>query len=65
MSEHPELVMEQAYLDRAYEHLAAMRARTEAAVSIEDSAAPGRRTRPSHRHTCGTGCAAWMWISRA
>ncbi len=39
MSEHAELVAEQAYLDRAYEHLAAMRERTEAAVSIEDSAA--------------------------
>src|SRR4051812_10059147 len=39
MSEHPELVAEQAYLDRAYEQLAAMRARTEAAVAIEESAA--------------------------
>ena len=39
MSEHPELAIEQAYLDRAYEHLAAMRARTEAAVAIEESAA--------------------------
>ncbi len=39
MSEHPELLAEQAYLDRAYEKLAAMRARTEAAVAIEESAA--------------------------
>ncbi len=39
MSEHPDLVAEQAYLDRAYEQLAAMRVRTEAAVAIEESAA--------------------------
>ena len=38
MSTHPELAEEQAYLARAYEHLAAMRSRTEAAVSIEEGA---------------------------
>ncbi|MEO7428189.1 MAG: AAA family ATPase, partial [Acidimicrobiales bacterium] len=39
MSQHPEVPVEQAYLDRAYEHLAAMRARTRAAASITESAA--------------------------
>src|SRR5689334_23688072 len=38
MSTHPELSEEQAYLARAYEHLAAMRGRTEAAASIEEGA---------------------------
>jgi DNA helicase IV len=36
---HPELEAEQDHLDRAYRCLAAMRARTEAAASIADSAA--------------------------
>ena len=61
MSEHPDLGIEQAYLDRAYEHLAAMRARTEAAVAIEESAARPS-TRRSRKLTCGTGCAVSMWI---
>jgi DNA helicase IV len=39
MSEHPDLPVEQAYLDRAYEHLARMRARTRSAASIAQSAA--------------------------
>lgn len=39
MSTHPELALEQAYLDQAYEHLAAMRARTRAAAAITESAA--------------------------
>jgi DNA helicase IV len=39
MSAHAELPAEQAYLDRAYEHLARMRARTRAAASITESAA--------------------------
>jgi DNA helicase IV len=39
MSHHPDLAVEQAYLDRAYEHLARMRARTRSAASITDSAA--------------------------
>ena len=39
MSEHPELSIEQAYLDHAYEHLARMRDRTAQAASIESSAA--------------------------
>jgi DNA helicase IV len=39
MSQHPDLAAEQAYLDRAYEHLARMRARTRAAASIAQSAA--------------------------
>jgi DNA helicase IV len=36
---HPELPLEQAYLDRAYSHLARMRERTRAASSITESAA--------------------------
>ncbi len=39
MSKHPDLAREQAYLDHAYEHLARMRDRTEAAASLSDSAA--------------------------
>lgn len=39
MSTHPDLAAEQAYVDHAYEHLAAMRARTEAAAAIAQSAA--------------------------
>jgi len=39
MTPHPDLPLEQAYLDRAYAHLARMRSRTKAAVSITDSAA--------------------------
>lgn len=39
MSQHPDLTAEQAYLDRAYEHLARMRARTRSAASIAQSAA--------------------------
>lgn len=39
MSQHPELTAEQDYLDRAYEHLARMRARTRSAASIAQSAA--------------------------
>ncbi|MFZ6005018.1 MAG: HelD family protein [Actinomycetota bacterium] len=39
MSRHPDLALEQAYLDRAYEHLARMQARTRAAASIAESAA--------------------------
>ncbi|MGH9135843.1 MAG: HelD family protein [Acidimicrobiales bacterium] len=39
MAVHPELAAEQAYLDRAYACLAAMRARTQQAASIADSAA--------------------------
>jgi DNA helicase IV len=39
MSQHPDVPVEQAYLDRAYEHLARMRARTRAAASIAESAA--------------------------
>ena len=38
-STHPELPIEQAYLDRAYAHLARMRARTKAATEIADNAA--------------------------
>ena len=36
---HPDQPLEQAYLDRAYRHLARMRDRTRAATSIEESAA--------------------------
>ncbi|HEX4866912.1 MAG TPA: hypothetical protein VFV32_04740 [Acidimicrobiales bacterium] len=36
---HPELATEQAYVDRAYAHLAAMRDRTRAAVAVADTAA--------------------------
>jgi DNA helicase IV len=36
---HPELPLEQAYLERAYEHLARMRERTRAATAIQSSAA--------------------------
>lgn len=39
MSHHPDVPVEQTYLDRAYEQLARMRARTLAAASITDSAA--------------------------
>jgi DNA helicase IV len=39
MTTHPDLPLEQAYLDRAYEHLARMRARTRAAASVAESAA--------------------------
>jgi DNA helicase IV len=39
VSHHPELAEEQAYLDRAYDHLSQMRARTSAAASITESAA--------------------------
>ncbi len=41
MTHHPDLAVEQAYLDRAYAHLARMRARTKQAASLEDSAAQG------------------------
>ena len=41
MTHHPELPLEQAYLDRAYAHLARMRARTKEAASLKDSAAQG------------------------
>lgn len=36
---HPDLPLEQAYLERAYAHLARMRDRTRAATSIQESAA--------------------------
>jgi DNA helicase IV len=36
---HPELPVEQAYLDRAYAHLARMRARTKQATEVADNAA--------------------------
>lgn len=39
MTQHPELEVEQAYLDRAYAHLGRMRARTEKAAAITESAA--------------------------
>ena len=39
MTTHPELPVEQAYLDRAYAHLARMRARTKQATEIADNAA--------------------------
>jgi DNA helicase IV len=39
MSTHPDLAAEQAYVDDAYEHLAAMRDRTRAAAAIAQSAA--------------------------
>ncbi len=39
MSHHPELAIEQAYLDAAYAHLARMRARTEAAAAITEGGA--------------------------
>lgn len=41
MTHHPDLPLEQAYLDRAYAHLARMRARTKEAASLKDSAAQG------------------------
>ena len=44
MTTHPELPVEQAYLDRAYAHLARMRARTKEAASITSP-----RPRPSTR----------------
>lgn len=39
MTQHPELALEQAYLDRAYAHLGRMRERTKQAASITESAA--------------------------
>ena len=39
MTHHPELALEQAYLDRAYAHLARMRERTKRAAAITESAA--------------------------
>jgi DNA helicase IV len=39
VSHHPELPLEQAYLERAYEHLARMRVRTQGAVAVADNAA--------------------------
>ena len=39
MTHHPELDLEQAYLDRAYAHLSRMRERTKQAASITESAA--------------------------
>jgi len=39
MTHHPDLPLEQAYLDRAYAHLARMRARTKQAASLTESAA--------------------------
>jgi DNA helicase IV len=39
MSHHPDLALEQAYLDRAYAHLARMRERTKQAAAITESAA--------------------------
>src|SRR5690349_5997852 len=39
MTTHPELPVEQAYLDRAYAHLARMRSRTKQATEIADNAA--------------------------
>ncbi len=39
MTHHPELALEQAYLDRAYAHLARMRERTKQAAAITESAA--------------------------
>ncbi|MEQ1787866.1 MAG: AAA family ATPase, partial [Acidimicrobiales bacterium] len=39
MTTHPELALEQAYLDRAYAHLGRMRERTKQAASITESAA--------------------------
>jgi DNA helicase IV len=39
VSSHPDLPAERAYLARAYEHLAAMRARTEAVADIAEGAA--------------------------
>lgn len=39
MTHHPDLALEQAYLDRAYAHLARMRARTKQAASLTQSAA--------------------------
>jgi DNA helicase IV len=41
MTHHPDRPLEQAYLDRAYAHLARMRARTKEAASLKDSAAQG------------------------
>jgi DNA helicase IV len=39
MTTHPELPLEQAYLDRAYAHLARMRVRTRHATDVADNAA--------------------------
>ena len=43
MTHHPELALEQAYLDRAYAHLARMRARTKQAAADHRVGRPGRR----------------------
>jgi DNA helicase IV len=50
MDHHPDLAAEQAYLDRAYEHLARMRARTRAAASISQSAAQAVDSAIAQRH---------------
>lgn len=50
MDHHPDLATEQAYLDRAYEHLADMRARTRAAASISQSAAQAVDSAIAQRH---------------
>src|SRR5687768_18553005 len=39
MTTHPELPLEQAYLDQAYAHLARMRDRTKGATEVADNAA--------------------------
>jgi DNA helicase IV len=39
MTQHPDLALEQAYLDRAYAHLARMRERTKGLASLTDTAA--------------------------
>ncbi|MGH9085337.1 MAG: HelD family protein, partial [Acidimicrobiales bacterium] len=50
MSQHPDLTAEQSYLDRAYEHLGRMRARTRAAASITESAAQAVDSVVAQRH---------------
>ena len=50
MTTHPDLPTEQAYLDRAYEHLARMRSRTRAAASLESSAAGAVDSAIAQRH---------------
>ena len=45
MTHHPELALEQAYLDRAYAHLARMRERTKQVASITGVGGPGGRLR--------------------
>ena len=57
MTHHPELALEQAYLDRAYAHLARMRERTEAGGRRSRSPRRRRSTRPSPRPTCTPGSA--------